>query len=49
MLKHRKIDNWIELPTKEIPIDLNKVFHGCWDEVDEDKALEIIKNIVHQV
>jgi len=49
VLKHRKIDNWIELPTKEVPIDLNKVFHGCWDEVDEDKALEIIKNIVHQV
>ena len=44
---------WHILPTKEIPIDLEKVpgflkkvFYGTWWEVDEDAAYRVIKNLM---
>lgn len=52
-VKKQVMTDWISLPAKEIPIDLegvppylHQVFYGTWFDVDEDKALEIIKNIM---
>jgi hypothetical protein len=45
---------WITLPSEEIPIDysevppfLHKVFWGSWWEIDENKAKEIINNLIN--
>jgi glycosyltransferase involved in cell wall biosynthesis len=45
---------WHILPSKEVPIDLEKVpdylkkvFYKSWWEVDEEGALEVIKNILN--
>lgn len=44
---------WITLPSKEVPIDysevpqfLHKVFWGSWWEIDENKAKEIMSNLL---
>ena len=52
-VKKQVMTDWIPLPTHEIPIDLegvptylHQVFYGTWFDVEEDKALEIIKNVM---
>ena len=44
---------WITLPSEEVPIDYTKVpqflhtvFWGSWWEIDENKAKEIINNLI---
>lgn len=50
---HIKDENWITLPSQEVPIDYTKVppfltnvFYGTWWEIDYDKALDIIISLI---
>lgn len=52
-VKKQVMTDWISLPTKEIPINLegvpnylHQVFYGTWFDVEEDTALEILKNVI---
>ena len=38
----------VEIPLSDVPPFLQKVFHGTWWEVDEDAALDVIKNLMDE-